>query len=185
MMDDFGSILLLLRHHRHLFPPPLLLPSTLRGSSIRLMLNHVLGYSWHFGSRGRPCTIYGSAYRTFSAAYAHTSPLFLSRSPSSYRVITRIRLRGTSSENSRQERERGIARRGVSGAKVAARTSTIFADNNRRRRAMEFLRDKKLSVTVARDNSSSAAERTSSFYPARRNDRDLWTTMNPKVKGAI
>lgn len=108
MMDDVGSILLFLHHHRHhlllLLPPP----STLRGPSICLVLNHVLENSWHFG---RPCTIYGSAYRTFSVAYAHTRAtpsLFLSRSSRLIvnRVITRIRLRARDIEREFVAREK-------------------------------------------------------------------------------
>lgn len=32
---------------------------------------HVPEYSWHFGSRGRPYTIYSPAYRTFSPVDIH------------------------------------------------------------------------------------------------------------------
>lgn len=152
MMDDVGSILLLLRHHRHLFPP-LFLPSTLRGSSI-LMLNHVLGYSWHFGSRGRPCTIYGSAYRTFSATYAHTCPL-----PSSFppRLIALLRefVYAGHRARIRDERERGIAR------------PKEFREPKSRRVQVRFSR---ITIVVGRWNSSRdkklSARRSPAIIPA-------------------
>lgn len=81
-MDDAGSILLLL---------------TRGPSTSSYYTDYVPEYSWHFGSRGRPYTIYGPAYRTFSAegtrmrVYAHTRAPILPRRAGS--VITRIRLR--------------------------------------------------------------------------------------------
>lgn len=135
-MDDAGSILLLLT----------------RGPSAYLP-RHVPEYSWHFGSRGRPYTIYSSAYRTFSAASTHA--------PFSLAVITRIRLhaRNATRKNSRWmtlwPRGRLASHEnpqdGETGAeavvqKVRFSRITIAVA----RVAMKFLQGKKLSATVSR-----------------------------------
>ena len=132
-MDDAKSILLLLT----------------RGPSAYLP-RHVLEYSWHFGSRGRPYTIYSPAYRTFSAAGTHArrslSPLL--REFVYTRETPRARIRGSVVAIRATCEPRGPARRKLK-LKRHHVVSTILADSDRHLIAMEFLQDKKLSATVA------------------------------------